>query len=361
VILAYQGELEQFDRDGDEGNLDATHHAAGLRIEHLASRRSRLVFGGALLDGEDPSRHLGGQLLVLPRTPFSQSRLYAGLEHVWSSTGLLFYVGHTATEIEPALGLLATGIDESEYTATLTVDRTLGQRTGLIGSYTYVVPSWSDPPEGVLGGDPVTDELPLALSDPFHTAVIGITHRAADRISLHIAGGVHYGDEATLLASAGIARDGATFSFGLRYEYSLLTLGTFSSAAIGSPAPPIGPNAALRDAMSQSVTASFGVRPIERVRFEQYLWGGRTSLDSGEPLESVSVTSRLVVELVRRLGIFGQYDWFEQTGGLLPVDDISRSRVSVGLVIGVAGPPATWGVRQDPVQLGRVLPSTRKD
>jgi hypothetical protein len=68
-----------------------------------------------------------------------------------------------------------------------------------------------------------------------------------------------------------------------------------------------------------------------------------------------------VVELVRRLGLFGQYDWFEQSGGRLPVEDISRSRVSVGLIIGVTGQPKTWGVRQDSLLLGRVLPSTRKD
>ncbi|HUP23862.1 MAG TPA: hypothetical protein VNB06_13080, partial [Thermoanaerobaculia bacterium] len=212
VILAYQGELEQFERQGE---LDATHHAAGARIEHMTSRRSRLVFGGSLLDGEDPSRHLGGQLLVLPRTPFSQSRLFAGFEHSWSATGLLLYVGRTATEIEPALGLLEAGIDESDYAATLIVDRTLGKRTGLIGSYTYVVPEWSDRPESVLdGGDGLAaDRLPLALSDPFHTAVIGISHRPAKRITLHAAGGMHYSDQADLLASAGIARDGTAFSF----------------------------------------------------------------------------------------------------------------------------------------------------
>lgn len=360
VILGYQGELEQFDRQGE---LDATHHAAGARIEHMTSRRSRLVFGGSLLDGEDPSRHLGGQLLVMPRTPFSQSRLFAGFEHTWSATGLQLYVGRTATEIEPALGLLEAGIDESDYAATLIVDRTLGKRTGLVGSYTYVVPEWSAGPDTVLdGGDEfAADRLPLALSDPFHTAVIGISHRPAKNITLHVAGGMHYSDRTDVLASAGIARDGTAFSFGLRYEYSLLTLGTFSSAAIGSPAPPIGPSAALRDAVSRSVTASFAVRPIDRLRFEQRLWGAKSSLASSEPFETVSATSRLVVEMVRRLGIFGQYDWFEQSGGFLPVEDISRSRVSVGLIIGVTGQPKTWSVRQDSLLLGRVLPSTRKD
>ena len=359
VILAYQAELERFDERTD---LDATHHAAGARFEHLVSRRSRLVFGGSLLDGEDPSRHLGGQLLVLPHTPFSQSRVFAGLEHVWTSTGLLFYVGRTATEIEPTVGLLSAGLDESEYAATLTVDRTLSKRTGLIGSYSFVVPDWSDP----AGGTPDPDAPPLAFTDPVHSGVIGITHRPSERIALHVAAGVLYGDEPAFLGSAGIARDGRAFSFRLRYERSMLALDTFAPGAIGSAAPPIVPTAALRDAVSQSATASFAVRPIDRVRLEQYLWGARTTLETGEPLESLTATSRLVIKTIRRIGIFGQYEWFEQNGapllgGPLVVGELSRSRISAGFIVGLAGPPQTWGVPDGVMLLERVLPSARKE
>jgi hypothetical protein len=373
VVLAYQPEIERFEERDD---LDATHHAAGVRLEHLASRRSRLVFGGSLLDGEDPSRHLGGQLLVLPRTPYSQSRIYAGFEHQWTSTGLLFYVGRTATEIEPtdlelAGPLLGTGIDESEYTATLTLDRTLGERSGFVASYSYVVPDWSSPAPGEDPLDPVDpldpadpfDEalLPAAFDDPVHTATVGFTHRFAERVRFHVAGGVHYAEEATYLGSIGLAREGEAFSLGLRYERSLLAVGAFSSVGIGSPGFPTGPGASLRDAVSESLTATFAVRPIDRLRLEQHLWAARADLLPGDPLETLSSMSRLQIETVRRLGVFGQYEWFEQSGAPLLLDELSRSRFSAGLVIGLAGRPDTWGVRQDSTLLERVLPFWRND
>lgn len=372
LLLAYQPEIERFETHEE---WDATHHAVGGRFEHLASRRSRLVVGGSLLDGEDPSRHLGGQLLVLPRTPYSQSRLYAGLEHSWTSTELLFYVGWSATEMEAAGTLLETGIDESEYVATLTLDRTLGARSGLTASYSVVMPDWSDPlrfadpPGDVIlkpTGEPTEggDALPtLRFDDPLHTAMVGFTVRPADGIRLHVAGGVQYGEEATYLASAGIARDAEVFSFGFRYERSLLTFGSFSSAGVGGAGGPpfaTGPGSAAVDAVAQTLTATFALRPIERLRLEQHLWGARTELLPGEPLESFAATSRVLVELVRRLGIFGQYEWLEQSGRPLP-QDLSRSRVSAGIVVGLTGPPETWGVRGEAPQLRRVLPSWRNE
>lgn len=354
LTVAYEPEVERFERHPE---LDAVHHAAGVLYRYDATRRSRLIAGGSLLDGEDPGRQLGGLLLVLPRVPYRQWRGYAGFEHSWQKTELLLYLGRTATRIEAAPGLLAAGLDEAEDEATLTLDHTLGPRTGLTFSYSYLRPTREGTLEEVGEED---DPLLLPLTEPRQTAILGLSLQPGARVTLHLAGGVLYErDEASYLAAGELLRSGRAFSFRLRYERAPLSLGRADVAGGDPSTPPLAPTAALADTVSNALTAGFVVRPVRRLRWEQVVWGARADLPTGETLESVAATSRLVVQAARRLGVYAQADFFDQTGSAALGGGLSRTRYTVGLILGVSGPPAAWGLAGEPHGLATVLPDGR--
>ncbi|HUP41810.1 MAG TPA: hypothetical protein VM599_01225 [Thermoanaerobaculia bacterium] len=364
LVAAYEPELQFFDRHSE---LDAIDHAAGAVFGHALTRRSRLLAGGSLLDGEDPGRHLSGQLLVLPRVPYRQSRVYAGFERSWELTSLLLLVGRSATEIAAGAGVLAGGVDQSDNTASLTVGRTLGPRADLSLSYSYVDPDSTAlapvveaPDEGEPDGGEAPEPALVRISDPIQTLSLGLGYRPTPRLSLQVTGGVlEERDDLTWVAAAEAARSGKAFAFRLRYDRSLLSLGPAAASAPGVPVQPLPPTAAVRDTVTQAVTASFAARPAERLRWEQSLWGARTSLPGDETLESLAVTSRLVLEVARRLGSFLEVQLLEQRGAEILGEPFTRTYVAVGLIVGLTGPAAAWGLREEPEALRRVLPNQR--
>jgi len=379
LLLAYEPELQYFDRHSE---LDAVDHRAGLLYRHDVTRRSSILAGGSFLDGEDPGRHLGGLMVVLPRAPYRQWRAYTGWEYRWQRTGLLVHFAHTSTEIEPTSGILAGGLDETEATATVTLSRDLSPRTDLTVSYGWLDPTYhrlelaevppadpTDPSDPAAPADPdlpadpggpadPADPIDLdRLSEPLQTASVGLGFRPTSRVALLVTGGVleDQGD-LTYLGAAEVLRSGKDLSFRIRYDRSLLSLGPSAAPGASAPGTPVTPTASLRNSVSQAVTVSFLARPLDRLRWEQLLWAARTDLPGDETLDSVTVSSRLVYEVTRRVGTFVQADYLDQQGSALLGEPVSRTFVSVGLVLGLTGPRRAWGLREEPDALRRVLP-----
>ncbi|HSL82828.1 MAG TPA: hypothetical protein VLF66_08630, partial [Thermoanaerobaculia bacterium] len=123
-----------------------------------------------------------------------------------------------------------------------------------------------------------------------------------------------------------------------------------------APGTPVTPTASLRDTVTQAVTVSFLARPLDRLRWEQLLWGARTDLPGDETLDTLTVSSRLVYEVTRRVGTFVQADYLDQQGSDLLGEPVSRTFVSAGLIVGLTGPRRAWGIREEPDALRRVLP-----
>jgi hypothetical protein len=98
-------------------------------------------------------------------------------------------------------------------------------------------------------------------------------------------------------------------------------------------------------------------RPAERLRWEQELWGARTDLPGGETLDSLAASSRLVLEAMPRVGTFLELRYLEQRGSDLVGEPFSRTYLSLGVILGLTGPRRSWGVREAPERLHRVLPN----
>ena len=373
LLLAYEPELQFFDRHSE---LDAVDHRAGLLYRHDVTRRSSILGGGSFLDGEDPGRHLGGLMVVLPRAPYQQWRAYAGWEYRWQRTGLLVHLAHTSTEMEPTAGILAGGLDETETAATVTLSRDLSPRTDLSVSYGWLDPTYeqveladvppADPDDPAAPEDPTDPNGPAdpadpidldRLSEPIQTASIGLGFRPTARVSLLVTGGVleDQGD-LSYLGAAEVLRSGDDLSFRIRYDRSLLSLGPSAAPGGAAPGTPVTPTASLRDTVTQAVTLSFLARPLDRLRWEQLLWGARTDLPGDETLDSLTASSRLVYEVTRRVGTFLQADYLDQQGSELLGEPVSRTFISVGLIVGITGPRRAWGIREEPEALRRVLP-----
>ncbi len=125
----------------------------------------------------------------------------------------------------------------------------------------------------------------------------------------------------------------------------------------GQLAPSATSSVRLSDSLSETATLAFVVRPTVRLRWEQLVRGARTDLPEDEALESVAATSRLIYEVTRRVGAFVQGQYLEQRGSDLVGEPFSRTLVTVGAIVGLAGPSRAWGVREEPEALQRVLPS----
>ncbi|MFP3939146.1 MAG: hypothetical protein ACLF0P_02470 [Thermoanaerobaculia bacterium] len=348
LAVGYAPELEYFEQNDD---LDAVHHVAGARFSHELTRRSRVTGGASLLDGEDPSRHLGGAvLLVLPRVPYQRTRARAGFEHRWKRTSFFLELARTDTEIDPSPGrLLAFGLDRSENTATVSLRRRVTPRLGLSGSYSYVDASDAAPAVGP--GDVAAEEV-----DAFQTAILGVDYSVTPRLDLDVSGGVLEDDDGELsyIGRAGIRRTGRNFGFRLGYDRSLLSLGTTGETAGADGAVP--PTAAVRDTVSQTVTVAVLARLGGRVRWEQLARGTRSSLPDEEDLETLAASSRLVVEVTRRIGAFAQVDYLDQQGSEALGAAFSRVDFTAGLIVGLTGPSGSWGVTRPQRELETVLP-----
>lgn len=359
LTAAYAPELEVFDRHSE---LDAVHHAAGAAFRHDLTRRSRVLAGGSILDGEDPTRQLGGLNVLLPRVPYQQSRLYGGFEHRWQRTSVLFHLGHTRTEIDAAEDALFAGSDQSENVAGLTLLRSLTAQTDLSASYSFIDPS-SDRPGGFVPDpgddpddpDPVPD--PLGLDEPIQTLTLGLGHRFDPRLAVQLSGGVlERSDELSWVGAAELLRSGDPLSFRVRYDRSLLSFGSASAPGEGVPVQPATPNAAVGDTLTDSLALGFLARLTDRLRWRQVLEAARTDLASGDTLETLGGSGRLTVEATRRIGTFLELDYLDQQGSDLFGESGSRWSAALGLIVGVTGPEAAWGVREAPERLNAILP-----
>ncbi len=348
LVLVYDPRLEYFD---DNSDLAAADHAAGGLWRHDLTRRSQIVAGGSLLDGEDPNRYLGDFTLLLPRSPYRQARAYASLEHHWSLTSVVLHVGRTSTRIEPGPGLVSGGVDQDEDAGTLALDHQLGPRTAVSASYSYVRPTLNGPGSAAAGGPTST------LDEPIQTGVLGVRYSPSERWSLALSGGaLETGGDYSPLASGEIARSGHRVSMRLRYDRSLLSLGPAFVAQGAVPADGALPAAAVRDSLSQVLSAAFTVRPADWLRWEQLVWASRATVPGSDPLESFAARSRFVVHTARRVGTFAQVEWFDQRGATALGPEISRVFFSIGFVVGLTGPAGSWGLRGEREELARVLP-----
>ena len=356
LLIGYEPELETYQ---DHSELNTVDHDAGVAFQHRPTRHSRILAGGTYLDGEDPGRHLGGLLVLLPRVPYRQWRAYAGTEYAWRKTGLLLLVGHSSTSIDPGPGLFGAGIDETENTASLTLSRTLGPRTDFALSYSWVDPTY----DSATGGDGGTadDGTLIRLSEPLQSATLGLGFQASPRVSLYVTGGAlddGVGDNLSFIGSAEIVRTGETSSLRLRYDRSIFAV----APAAGPAAGPIGPvtgsttTAVFADTVTQAATVSFAFHPLSRLLWQQILWAETTDLPNDRSLDSLAATTQLTVELTRRLGAFVRGEYLDQSGTDLVGEPFSRTFVSVGLIVGLTGPSGAWGLRERPAALDRVLP-----
>ena len=105
----------------------------------------------------------------------------------------------------------------------------------------------------------------------------------------------------------------------------------------------------------------------EGVRWQQRLWATRAEIEGGADggggdLDALAATTRLVFPAGDRFGLYARLDYFDQTGFDPPVSDpasdpagFSRTRWSAGVIVGLGGPPSTWGLREEPTLLLRTL------
>ena len=349
-LLAYEPEAQFFDRHPE---LDSVEHAAGLLVEHTTERRSELSFGGSLLDGEDPGRRLDTVLLLLPRTPYRQWRAWAGFEQRWQRTIALFTLTRTDTRIDPAPGLFGSGIDRTEDTAAVTLTRSLARRLDLLTSYTYSRPTSSSAEGGLQG-------VLLPAAEPVQTFHLGLVRHLRPTLSLLVSGGAAESDgEVSALAALELVRSGPDFNLRLRYDLSLLSLGLTPASGAAAPSTPPIIDTAFPESTSHVLGLDFELRPARRLRWVQSMRATAAELPGNETLESYSVVSRLVVEALPRLAPFIQGGLLDQSGSALFGDSFSRYHLTVGLVIGLSGPPDATGVRGRSPAFGRVLPSGR--
>lgn len=366
ISIGYQPEIERFE---ERSELDAVHHAAGGLYRYTPSERSLFQAGVSWLDGEDPSRHLDGLVLLLPRTPYRQGRAHLDLERRWQRTAVRFHVARTDTLIEPAGDLLPVGVDQTDDVAALGLEWAASRRTTLTANYSYVDSNQDED----LFDDGAAGELPPPVTEPVQVLLLGFNREMSRRVVLDLAAGwLHQDrseaeraaglDEGSWIASGEIRRLGDALSLRLRYDHSLLSLGPAAGSGPVTGAPGTGspvPTGALRDSIAHTVTFSFELQPARWLRWQQRLWGTRTELDGGDELDALAATTRLVFPVADRFGLYGRFDWFDQNGfdfaGTGAAGDLSRTRVSAGVIVGVGGPPSTWGLRQEPTLLLRTL------
>lgn len=356
VTIAYAPELQYFqDHDG----LDSVEHVAGALFQHATSRRSGVLLGGSFLDGEDPGRHMGGDLLIMPRAPYRQWRAFAGFDYRWSRTFFLLNVGRTSTRVESAAGALAS--DQTDDALTLTLGRDLGPRTHLSTSYSVLDPSF----EGIVSDELLEDDLespdPLPrFEEPVHTLTVGLGFQSSPNVGWFVnAGGLYHDDDTRFIGGAEVARSGKAFSFRLGYDRAPLSLAPSVSSPGSAPGQPIAPSVGLRNAVSDTLTGSFQARLHRKLRWEQSAWGSRTDLPGDSTIDSYALTSRLVLEIAERFGTFVQYQILDQDGPELLGGSISRNHLFGGVILGLTGPPGTWGIREEPESLRTILPNRR--
>lgn len=374
LSIGYQPEIERFP---DRPELDAVHHAAGALYRFSPSERTLIQGGASWLDGEDPSRHLDGLVLLLPRTPYRQGRAHLDLERRWQRTALRFHVSRTDTLIEPAGALLPVGVDQTDDAGALGLEWSASRRTVLTASYSYVDPTQD--PELVARAE--AGELPPPVTAPVQSLLLGFSREMSRRVVLDLAAGwlrqdrsalerAAGADDGSWLASGEIRRLGDVLSLRLRYDHSLLTLGPGAgSGPITGPGGGVPtPAGALRDSVAHTATFSFELEPARWVRWQQRLWATRAELDGGDDLDAWAATTRLVFPAGDRFGLYARLDYFDQAGfgetGLEPAGpgpagsdptDVSRTRWSAGVIVGLGGPPSTWGLREEPTLLLRTL------
>jgi hypothetical protein len=369
--LAWEPEVERPVDGGDE----SVNHAVGVLLEQQATRSVRWLVGGSWLDGDDPSRFLGGLQFVLPITPYRQSRAYASLERQLDRTTVGVNLGWGATEMEAVEGVLRQ-VDQSEISGQLSLSRELGPRGSVSLGYAYVRPDAEgpfltldgengdgedglEPPPPDPDGDGV-DDLPLGLAPtPIHALTAGYRFRPGAGFEVQLAGGAARDgyDRTTGIGSLELVDRGERGSVRVRIDRSLVALGTQQSAGDPSSAEPVLSGGLLGDSVETALTLGIHRKLADWLWWEQLFWGARTSLAGDQTLESLAATARLVFRTPWRFGFFAEADWFDQrTTAGADSDGTSRLRWAIGLRADAGGPPGTRGFEIQRERLLRVLP-----
>lgn len=349
--LAYEAEFERF---GEGAELDALNHAFGVTFDHRSSERSRWLAGASLLDGEDPGRFLSGLLTVVPRSPYRQTRLHAGYEYLFRSSALSFSLGGLRTEIEVPPEPFVGAQDDTDLYAAVTYDRSLGAQHALSANYGYVRPD-EDPVFALDALNP-TGPPRVILRDPSHALALLYKYRPASGFAVEVGGGAAgTSDDVIAIGSLEVRKTSDNYAARARYDRSLAVLGVQSSVqGAFTPVATGLPDALESNAVTQALTLAVAFNFTERWQWEQSAWFARTDLVSGEKLESVSVSGRLAVRLLDRLGLFGEIDYFDQTGVAAPVT--TRTRYGLGLVFGFGGPGGERGLLLQRESARKLLP-----
>ena len=375
VVLAYEPEFEQLDR-GDRP--DRVSHSAGVAVDHRATRRTDLSAGASYLDSLDPSRHLGGDGFVLIPGRFEQSRIHAGLSHLWRRATRL----HLYTEYSSAESDLATDgipIDLSDLTGTIALEQGIGRRSDITLSYSYTDSDLRsldiEAPidgEAPIDEDPIDGEAPLPTLDRFSGPVesvrLGFGHRPSPRFSFHLAGGaLREREEAgeydtSWIGSGEVAREGEALRLRLRYDRSLFAFGA-GDVALGEVAddPFLPGGTVLRDTVADTVSFHAEMTPRGRLRWEQSVWLSRRTVFEGDDVDSFVTASMVEVLLTganaARVGMFARFDYYDRGESELLGESFSRERFSLGFRVGLSGPQTKAAHRLALDDLRRVLPS----
>lgn len=352
LTVGYDPEIERF---AEQSELSAVHHAAAARLRFDPTRRSQIFALASYLHGEDPSRYLSDLAIVMPRGPFTQTQAFTGHEQRWERSALTVQIGYAATVIEPGTGIFANGIDQSEAVAGIDFTQQLTDHLEGSASYSYSRPEDRTSRESSLGEDTA-----VRGPDALQSALLGLRAQASSKLSLGISAGVFRGDESAFLGAAEIGRTGERFAISLRYDHGPLSFGSYEVQGGGSHAVGGGaPTGSVEDSVSQALSLAFSAKLGQRLRWEQLAWASHATLAQEEELDSFAAASRLVFDVAHRFGLYLQADHLEQRGPLPVEGDYARTRVSLGLVIGISGPPSAWGIRREPEVLDGLFPGGR--
>jgi hypothetical protein len=351
-VVAYEPEVEVFNQQ--QSNLNAFNQAGGALYDLQISRRSHFTAGGSFIKAEDPTRYLGGALLFVPDGEYQQGRVYTGIDHHWEHSAIALRVEGTATEIASWPDFAATDLRDRELAASLTLEHGFGDQTTLSLSYSYLRPELT----GVLDGP----ERELIFDEPLQSALLTLTRRIGQHWSVGLSGGalrqrsveITPVDSRELhpIAALELTGRGQRFAIQARLERAPLSIGFNPATTPSLSARALIPAAILPGRYVNSASAELVTLLPRGFRYRQGLWGARADVKDGGTITSWGASSRVVKAATDRLGVFGELEYYRQSG-------FDRKRILVGLEFGLLGPREAISLDRDTDPRRRALPETR--